>query len=74
MEKFEDSGFCKWVIVALMAESLDMTDDLLDKYGEEGCDLFAEWAVPQVTDEIDDLARDYVMRMVGEKIKELKGI
>ena len=75
MEKFECLKTSQYIVAIAIADMMDMQSELIEYLGQEDCDMFAEWMLSNLDIEnAENIAKDYAYRVIGEKIKELKGI
>lgn len=74
MDKFEDIADVNHILAAIMGSEFEHGKAVEEKFSQEDRNMYTDWFVKQFKPEYDDLARDFVFRVVGEKIKELKGI
>lgn len=74
MEKFECLKTSQYIVAIAIADMMDMQSELIECLGQEDCDMFAEWMLSILDIEnAEKIAKDYAYRVIGEKIKELKG-
>lgn len=73
MIKFEDIENLNHILAVIIGSEFKLGDALEEKFSQEDRNMYTEWFVKQFKPEYDDLAKDFVFRVVSEKIKELKG-
>lgn len=74
MDKLEDIANINHILAVIIGSEFELSDSLEEKFSQEDRNMYTEWFVKQFKPEYDDLARDFVFRVVGEKTQELKGI
>lgn len=73
MNKFEHLKNSQYVVALAISDMCDMSEEMKDEFGEDGCDLFANWMMEWADDEMQTLAKEFAKSVIGSKIKELKG-
>ena len=73
-QRFEDSEYFDHCVASIIGEQLEMNDDFYAKYSRSDIDKYLEWFMSKGMEKYDALAREFVMRTIGTKIEELKGV
>ena len=73
MTKFEDIADVNHILAAILGSEFELGKAVEEKFSQEDRNMYTDWFLKQFKPEYNIIVRDFVFRVIGEKIKELKG-